>query len=390
VLSLFLLITPLSSGLVLNLSFLASLDSLFLLLNPLYLHFSLFASLYLQDACELSYLSDSLFNDQTLCQSLLMALFGYDVYGDQSGALIILMLWIVLLNLLALAALYVSTFQRGIVFNTTQTVKETLHRQREVVILQDRTTASASAAATGVDSVARKREMEMSQRQPIAPRVDLEGDVDSSLSSRESDEANIRTPSRPSQEVGHGTKMEAGTEDHQGINSGDVSLAISHEREGEGAFEEAEEQPGAFITPIGLPLSEYQLTAQYPSFQVYQSLYSVESEESQDMDRLSVLLVFRILVTKRDILASVEETAHSDTLTIGVVSPEHTEGEQEGEDGRREPDLYELPLLQRIDSASLRSKFNKHQCTLHLTAQAIATITESEGEEEGEAEGDLD
>jgi hypothetical protein len=171
IISVFLLILPLSSGIVMNMSFLPSLYSLFLLLNPLYVHLSLFTSLYLKDSCELSMQPDSLFNDSVLCQNLIMSFFGFDFYGDQSSALVLLFLWILFLNTVAILALYLTTLRpRGVVFKTSGSVKEMVQCQREVVatstsfFLEDNAPAPAAGGGGDEDSELLLEESTLSSR----------------------------------------------------------------------------------------------------------------------------------------------------------------------------------------------------------------------------------
>lgn len=133
------LIIPLSSGIILNKGFLSSYYSLFLLLNPLYIHFSLFTSLYLQDSCNLSFQSDSIFNDHKFCQMVVMNFFGFSWYEDQSYGLFLLFLWIIFINCLTILGLYIRTITKGITHKRgIRNFTEIVNHHREVVILEEK------------------------------------------------------------------------------------------------------------------------------------------------------------------------------------------------------------------------------------------------------------
>jgi hypothetical protein len=150
----------------------------------------------------------------------------------------------------------------------------------------------------------------------------------------------------------------------------------------------------SLLTPLGIPLSEYQLTAEFPPFRAYQCLLSSQEEEEEEEEgeednrTLSILLAFQLPVTKRDIAISVDEEAQFiDSIVIGV-----TAVPQEEEEGGRATETYalQLQLLSHIDASTLHTKFNKHQVTLHITATAVTATAAAAAAAETEAEAEFD
>lgn len=357
--SLFLLLLPLSSGIVINLSFLPSLYSLFLILNPLYVHFSLFTSLYLKDSCELSTQSDSLFNDSTLCQNLIMSFFGFNFYGDQSSALVLLFLWILFLNTVSIFIQYLTVIRpRNAVFKVNQSVREIVHHRRDVVVTS--TSISENTAA------ARNHQQTPFEEGAPGDGSDREFMLEeSTLSSRdvprETTEGDVELPKYAQVE-------EKDDNSFPGLHPDDLSLDLSQPLSDSFTHQQGCELQDSIVSPLGIPLTEYQLTSEHPPFKVYQYL-SINQEDSTE-DILSVLLAFQVPVTKRDIAIGIDEEAPViDSITIGVTSPllDQEGGADETEEERAE--IYPLHLLSQISSSSLRTKFNKHQLTLHLTAE---------------------
>lgn len=281
-----------------------------------------------------------------------MTFFGFDFYGDQSGALILLFLWILFLNVLSLLILYFSTFRGSATYKSPKAVKELVHYPRDITFTEVKSPKKAEIEIPRVTSSPR-----VGHSTPMDHRKE-EREIDSSLSSGDNrdDQGSTKVP-----------------EDHNGLNHDDLTLTISHPAS---VSQQSDTQENHQLTPLGLPLSDYQLTAEFPYLKVYQLVIPMQTDgESDEIDQsymLSLLLSFHIPITKKHILVSVDEDMpFIDTLVIGVLRPSATldEDEEKADDEEQEPDIFTIHLLQCIENSTLKTKFNKHQHTLHITAE---------------------